>query len=570
MPTNPGTISFGANGWQGNYSLVFYDSSGEDWVTTPIGINSQCDAIVNALETIPNQAIPAGSVRCSFDTLGTTASNYKWDGNVAPGTDGFPALASISTGVIQLPSVAVKYTLAFAGNPGQLKQPQINYFLDGSRPTLVTGETSANGISGSGSTLGTWIFPNGYMGENMDNFPDLCAGITVTVNPPLSGSPLYGTLGGLDTQGIKALKRCLGDSNGNPGDNMEVYNWDYGYSYLPSKGGNPTVSGAYQATGVPGKLLSNPHIIKLIDTTAWPASRLCRYNNGIPTGSSANNPAASILGWGYCDSLNPPGFFAVVYYDGTNFNVINRIWEDYSATTTFNVFTTTGYLTLVSQNVEAFTTSQGLSDVQDMNQLFSNILYTTNSSVANDPIYKGFTSATISESYSGAIDCETINAASSGVGSLANSPLSTTFAPGVTTPTGAFTCLNKGDNIVVLNTRFPAAGYQSRNSNPKYINIYTVDKISRENRQFWWHPDSEKWRHQIKLTTSMNSRYLLSKTGDGTDFSAAVYKFTPPANAYQYAGECSMRGICDSSTGTCGCFSGYTSDSCGVLNALAQ
>jgi hypothetical protein len=554
--------------WQGNYSIVFYDSSGEDWVTTPIGINSQCDAIVNALESLPNNVVPSGSVRCSFDNIGFGNPAYIWDGNSYglgnTGYDGFPAYLDSS----QKPSVAVKFTLAFPGNPGWLKQPQINYFLDGSRPTLVTGETSTTGVSGSGSSLGSWVFPNGYIGEDVDYFSTICPGITVTLNDPVNGN--YGTLGGLDVQGVKALKRCLGDSNGNPKDNSEVYNWDYGNADTPSCGGigssGTGCSGSTIAAGTLGNLLSNPHIIKLIDTTAWPATRLCHYHNGIPTGSSQNNPASSIMGFGYCDALNPPGFYAIVYYDDTtkSFFVINRLWEDFSQSTTFNVFTTTGYLTLVSQNALAYTTSTGLDNTQEARQLFSNTLFTTNSSVSTDSIYNGFTSGTAVESYAGAIDCETINAAASGVGSLAGNPSSSPLG------NGAFTCLNKGDKVVVLNAR---AGPGHQQSNPKYINIYTVDKISRENRQFWSHPDSEKWRHQIKFTTSMNARYQLGSIGvTPVDYAAAVYKFTPPidGSAYQYAGECSKRGICDRSTGACSCFPGYTSDSCAVLNALAQ
>jgi len=546
----------------GNYSIVFYDSSGEDWMTAPIGINSKCDAIINALETLPNQVVPTGSVLCNYDTLDYgSGNNYNFDGETnLNGKDGFPAFLPTMT-TSQLPNIAAKFTLAFSGNPGLLKQPTINYYLDGARPTLVTNEASSNGISSYASTLGTWIYPNGFIGENYDYFPTLCAGVSLTINAP-AGSTVWGTLGGLDVQETKALKRCLGDSNGNPGDNSEVYNWDYGNSNTATK----TFTSPY----APGALLSNPHIIKLIDTTVLPSSGLCRYRNSVPTGSPGS-AVSSFLPVGFCDVIDPAGFYAVVFFDGTNFNVINRVWEDYSPSTQFNVFTTTGYLTLTSQNVEAFTTSSGLTPVQQASQLYSNILYTTNSSVGTDPYFinnQGFTSGTAPEAYTGAIDCETINANGAGVGSLAGDP-SSVSTPGFVA--GAYTCLNKGDLVVVLNTRLPSATNPSFiKSNPKYINIYTVDKISRENREFWWHPDSEKWRHQIKFTTSQNANYNLASMGSPKDTAGFVYKFTPPTNAYQYAGECSMRGICDRTAGTCNCFPGYTSDNCGTLNALAQ
>jgi hypothetical protein len=47
---------------------------------------------------------------------------------------------------------------------------------------------------------------------------------------------------------MKLFKTCLGDSDGNKADNVEVYNWDYG---------DKTVSGSF----------TNPHLIKLVDAT---------------------------------------------------------------------------------------------------------------------------------------------------------------------------------------------------------------------------------------------------------------------------------------------------------------
>merc|ERR1712118_655403 len=38
---------------------------------------------------------------------------------------------------------------------------------------------------------------------------------------------------------------------------------------------------------------------------------------------------------------------------------------------------------------------------------------------------------------------------------------------------------------------------------------------------------------------------------------------------YQYVSQCSNRGACDSSTGVCKCFNGYSNDNCDTQNMLA-
>ena len=48
----------------GNYSLIFTDSFGEDWQTDPIDIDANCQVLQSRLESLPNDVIPTGSVRC--------------------------------------------------------------------------------------------------------------------------------------------------------------------------------------------------------------------------------------------------------------------------------------------------------------------------------------------------------------------------------------------------------------------------------------------------------------------------------------------------------------------------
>ena len=117
---------------------------------------------------------------------------------------------------------------------------------------------------------------------------------------------------------------------------------------------------------------------------------------------------------------------------------------------------------------------------------------------------------------------------------------------------------------------FETAGVKT---NPKYMNLYTVMRISRENREAVRDVaatnkaiSQEVLRYQIVLDMGMNARYI--KTSSAAS-NARIFKFYPPQNTVQYVDECSMRGICDKTAGVCNCFAGYTGDNCAVMNALA-
>merc|ERR550537_315297 len=211
---------------------------------------------------------------------------------------------------------------------------------------------------------------------------------------------------------------------------------------------------------------------------------------------------------------------------------MSRAYQGYSTTTEFNVFTTTGYLSLASKKVDVF----------NLKSFYSNVVYTL-SKTPTDTI--------------NSVDCETQSS-----------------------NTGA-------DNVMIFDLLTDGS-----TNNPKYPNMYQVMKISRENREAVQdmqigfdstHDDTynvvgnddahfERLRHQIVLDYGMNARYNkmdLTEAGAGTN-SARIYKFTPPSAAVTWVGQCSNRGICDGGTGLCQCFPGYSGDDCSTMNALAQ
>lgn len=138
-------ISSPTNSIEGNYSITFYDSVDEDWVTNSIDYDASCLTIIHELEKLPNNVIPLGSVQClKFNTLLATVQT---------------PLSKRDDPINTLPLIyGIKYTLAFPQNPGKLKQLSININLDGNRPTLQSTEL---GIS----SLKTYIHPNGFTGE---------------------------------------------------------------------------------------------------------------------------------------------------------------------------------------------------------------------------------------------------------------------------------------------------------------------------------------------------------------------------------------------------------------------
>merc|ERR1711998_139959 len=226
-------------------------------------------------------------------------------------------------------------------------------------------------------------------------------------------------------------------------------------------------------------------------------------------------------------------------------------------------------------------------------------------------------------SNNGQMDCETME-------SLIGPGDGSTYGTSV----GALDCLDYGDKVFFLNlgTWDPATckatntyrgnSYTSGDalscqysatamgyaSNPQFVNMYTVKKISFEPASYDTADNAlqvdeaiqggtsgnginsekastwESYRRQIVLDHGMNVNEdgtTQSNSQSGTadnlvDTGATVYKFYPPTLAktgttgYNYVAECSNRGICDSETGLCNCFAGYSGDNCGSVSSLVQ
>ncbi len=487
----------------GNYSLVFTDIHGTPWSTEPISYGASCLAVIKALESLPNRVIPYNSVKCT-----------RWDDyhNIPSADEPIKIYSGHN------PFFGMKYQLAFPGNPGVLSPLKLDVHLDGSRPTLFTTEPS--------STLQTFVYPNGFQGEHYEYFTEKCVGVDLTLllQAETAVASEYTYFGGLTSLETRLLQKCLGGADlfpdsysGSSTIEGEAYTWDFGDVY-------------------------NPHLVRLVDRTD-PFEIITDMCNRT-TDENLNNTAwvdASVSAFdGGRDSqrgracspgIAPPGFLAVVYYDSAldRFVLMTRPSKDYSESTTFAIWTTTGTVQMVSDEAMVYT-SPNYTDI------YSKTLYTTNATATYH--------SSDSDFYQGNVECE-VNAENRH---------------------GAFTCLEKGDRVFFLDKVRP-------DNNPEYLNVYTIDKIgvalgTVPTTTYPSHMESYyagSVRNFITVDSGITSLFDRS---NGT-VSARAYKFSPP-EGYKYVNECSNRGLCDTETGVCSCFYSWTGDDCSTVNNFAN
>ena len=318
----------------GYFAIVFYDSYGNKWRTDAVTSYASCSEVTAVLERLPNFVIPSGSVRCLKWSSLDLALNSPHPVDDEPGV-------SYGTNAFGKNFYGFKYTILLSANHGKLRQPELDVFLDGSRPTLYVIDAPRDM-----SEVHWRVYSNGFKGEDVDFFSDFCNGVA----PTLVQGQDFDYLGNLNSFQTRLLKRCLGDADGEPAVSSEygsvtgeAFDWDYG-------------SAAY------------PHIVRLVDTTSPLLTDLCR--NG-PNTTSAVRGDGRLCAAG----SPPPGFLVPLVYDPVSglFKVHTRPSVYYSPSSTFAVFTTTGTLEMVSRYAQVYS---------DPSQPYSSTIYTTNSSGA--------------------------------------------------------------------------------------------------------------------------------------------------------------------------------------------
>lgn len=405
---------------EGTYTVRFFDVFGEDWYTAPIPApdcttTACCTDLVKALENLPNDVIPKGSVKCMGDSDGSHET----------------------------------MVVTFTGNPGALREPQLSKYY-GSSSGAPTIWDVHNGQAADKVQL--YVYQAGVSGEKVDYFAELCAAVTVTVDE--DGFSVFVDdydQDGVTTDEARLLKQCLGDSNGDMLDNVEVFNWDYGSDEFPHAiklvqygASDDTVGGIYG----------------LLQFTADEGFQL---RNVVPAGK---------------------------YYVFTTSGIAHRLADS------------------AGDNIPAFV-------------------------------------AEFADEVSTRVDA-----------SCATSD--------------ARPCVRKGDFVFVEEA-----------NTTTLLNLFSVTKVWTarfENNDMDGtcavSAEVPAYGSPSELLEETIYRFRTDKHFDKEYATANVYVFTPPAigeaSYYAYADECSGRGVCDTITGLCQCFAGYTNDACDVQSSLAK
>ena len=215
------------------------------------------------------------------------------------------------------------------------------------------------------------MYPNGFQGEQYDHVPDLCKGVSVTLE---TLPDTYNYLGDLSPFENRLLKRCMGFSDDTTVHSETVtslgveFTWQYGRREAP-------------------------HLIKLTVNSQSSVTDLCNVRDnarGRGRADGQNEP---------CRLTQPraPGFYCLAIFDPVRnrFKLINRPAEDYSLNTTFSVYTTTGTVIMASDRAAVYTGETP----------YENLVYTDCVNYISFPDYRGN------------IDCETNPKGSNGAGS---------------------------------------------------------------------------------------------------------------------------------------------------------
>lgn len=673
----------------GEWSIRFYDVHGEDWLTQPMKAGATCLEVVAALESLPNDVIPKDHTICTraastdsgtwpsvneldFDgdtsndifesalsTNGTALVVRKrpivfksafWETTLpatfaaamkgksqdhttaGPTEERFPGSYTDTATAEDVPIVGYVYRIKFYGNPGKLKEPEIEIYLDGKRPSILTQ---------TGFTMITRVYSDGQQGESEDYFADHCDGVTATINKAslttsfVNDFNTYHYLGLSDSE-VALLKACLGSSDDDDANNVETYNWDWGNAIFP-------------------------HLIKLVrSTTVYTDGgyyvALVWKNDGL------HKECKDLCGSGVQGAFVLVNPFKSLDTDGVTTGDTSFSY----GTDLYDIYTTKGTLALATSQLKSQTLQTSTSGYQTDHHygkteaifgfgskeiIMTRPLTHTRTDSNSDNLHDTPVSASDGDN-TGSVSCEHL------------------------TNVNNHYCLNKTDIFTLLafddgstSTDYFTSGaanyvYSHFLANPPNLNLYSAEKLVVDRADY---AVSDLFLTQTgasyeastglnKITTDISTNWaapLIGATGNalftataatagsntltvdstncytnasdsgtftpqvgdivshgslpkGTYITAIpttcdtgisrdgsitlsttstitsstfsfyrhpqfqIYKFIPAATStYKYVSECSNRGTCDYANGICNCFPGYSSDACQTQNSLA-
>jgi hypothetical protein len=512
-----------ANTLSGTYAIIFFDVFGEDFITSPLSLSAtgagHCDDVTAALKALPNGVVP--DVQCSLQAINT---NYGFE-----------------------------YTLTFTANPGKLKTLQLNEYLDGSRPTVLV----------SSGTYEANVYTK-VNGEFIDYVADRCEGVKLKVlvdsNPasnawgPDVRPGSLGYLADLTPMEEKLLKACLGDSDYDPDNNVEVSNWDMGAVVETDSTGSYQMIGAFphlvsivpveSSAGFNRFTHGQYHLIWYDESaTAGKRFRVANVNNNI--NSLANSVESYVyttrgtvqqLGWGTGSQLadNLLGGASTSRIVGYFDKFSNKIYTNYdtscanqpSSGPRNNVCLQRGDILFVVDSC------WGKGQPNTTTPFFGGPLL-HNCADSTAPHYNTANMLTVTRVYTRALSS----------------------SKSTTDPTKITDVTSDPDNTSIVDTFVievdAPMSWQGLMGDPENSDILG---------------DGTTWSDNTGIVPLFHFRPL-SLYGSPT--SSLTSLSTSSTGAYEYVSECSNRGNCDRDSGLCVCFRGYTGDDCSIQNVLS-
>lgn len=571
----------------GTYALKFYDVFGEDYVTTPIIAEitdvNQCAYVTAALQALPNDVI---------ETVECTASGQGADLPQVPVNSGFDL------------------KLRFITNPGVLKQMEILDYLDGSQPTLTTQNLPTTNIDPI--VLTTSVYQRGITGAFIDYFANKCEGVTAKVVPDsatattfsttaVPGSIAYLDFGHVDHGNL--LKACLGDSDGDITNNVEVHNWDMG-NLIEIFKNNDDLGGLGNLDDLRYTIGSFPHAIMSVPISQSPNDVVSSDYYGVSTDSGHFHLLWYEPTWSATDITNTGiGVNAFTTTVAKPFRIAN-LGTEFTTPVDSYIHTTDGVVqqlaidavglirpNMVRPGVDPSVADGELTDTKNETRIvglfnqYSNTILTsidasceTGSAKLHACLKKGdklfvldgcwgdgtsltnplaWNSATAPDARAffgghAIANCDTIAAAASGSGNLY------TIEKIYTRPFSANT------------TAYDQYGYKNGQLGHEDRFVIVVDQNIGWDGSNLGDPDHSGMT-DLKATLDTNNPTLDFIGVGRTSGIVILFKFTPvTTGTYTYVSQCSNRGACNNEEGLCQCFKGYHGDACQKQSSLAQ
>lgn len=149
-----------------------------------------------------------------------------------------------------------------------------------------------------------------------------------------------------------------------------------------------------------------------------------------------------------------------------------------------------------------------------------------------------------------------------------------------------YTCLEKGDLVFLFDANWPTVvnfdndfgkSTSGKTAAENSGNLYKVVKISVEDPTSTTFFTEDRYRIVVDKVINWDGSKLVRKGDLGLTPEDQmighqwIIKFVPDETTgiYEYVQQCSGRGLCDTETGLCECFSGYTNDNCDLQSSLA-